>query len=175
MSRVDVDFDEFVRLNVDGLVRTAYMIVWDLREAEDLVQDSLFKVASSWSRVGLMTDPLAYTRKVLIHHALRQKGKHARRRAELEIQPHELGGEALALAGVERREELFSAVGQLPPRQRMTIVLRFYLDMSEAETARAMGCSVGTVKATHQKASPICARGSSRCHQRRFRSHDRSV
>jgi RNA polymerase sigma-70 factor (sigma-E family) len=146
------DFDGFVRANVDGLVRTAHMIVWDLKDAEDLVQDCLFKVARRWSRVGAMDDPLAYTRRVLVHLALRQAGRRARRRAELEATPaQEVADAAAALVGLETREELLEALSQLPPRQRAAIVLRYFLDLSEAETARALGCSVGTVKSNTSK------------------------
>jgi RNA polymerase sigma-70 factor (sigma-E family) len=151
MTRPQADFDEFVRANLDGLVRTAYMVVWDLKEAEDLVQDCLFKVARRWSRVGVMDEPLAYTRRVLIHLALRQSGRRARRRAELELTATETGAEAAALAGLGTRAELVEAVAQLAPRQRAAIVLRYFLDLSEAETARALGCSTGTVKSNTSK------------------------
>jgi RNA polymerase sigma-70 factor (sigma-E family) len=150
MAVMHVDFDQFVRANLDGLVRTAYMIVWDLKEAEDLVQDCLFKVARRWDRVGAMEDPLAYTRRVLLHLSLRQAGRRARRRAELQVTEVE-DAAAVALVGLETREELLEALGQLPPRQRAAIVLRYFLDLSEAETARALGCSAGTVKSNTSK------------------------
>jgi RNA polymerase sigma-70 factor (sigma-E family) len=150
MTDMHADFDEFVRANLDGLVRTAYMIAWDLKEAEDLVQDCLFKVARRWGRVGAMDDPLAYTRRVLVHLALRQAGRRARRRAELEVTAVE-GAVVAALTGLETREELLAALSQLPPRQRAAIVLRYFLDLSEAETARALGCSTGTVKSNTSK------------------------
>lgn len=142
------DFDEFVRANLDALVRTGYMVVWDLGEAEDLVQECLFKVARRWGRVGAMDQPLAYTRQVLIHLALRQADRRARRRAELGANNVERGADAAALASLGMRDELVDALGQLPPRQRAAIVLRYYLDLSESETASALGCSVGTVKST---------------------------
>jgi len=151
MTRAPSDFDEFVRANLDGLVRTASMIVWDLKEAEDLVQDALFKVARRWGRVGLMEDPLAYTRRVLVHLALRQSGRRARRRAELELRATEGGAEQAALVGLGTRAELVEALARLAPRQRAVIVLRYFLDLSEVETARALGCSVGTVKSNAAK------------------------
>lgn len=146
MGCAHADFDEFVRANLEGLVQTAYMIVWDLKEAEDLVQECLFKIARRWGRVATMDQPLAYTRQVLVHLALRQEGRRARRRAELEAEPSEGAAESPALVGVESRGELLEAIAQLPPRQRAAIVLRYFLDLSESETARALGCSTGTVK-----------------------------
>lgn len=152
MARADPDFEAFVVANLDGLRRTAYLIAWDEREAEDLVQECLLKVARRWRRVGTMDQPLAYARRVLIHLALRGAGRRARRRAELSVAPAELGSEAAALAGLETREELLQALAQLPPRQRAVIVLRYFLDLTEAETARALGCSTGTVKSNSSKA-----------------------
>lgn len=152
MRPVDPDFDRFVRSNLDGLLRTAYLIAWDAREAEDLVQDCLFKVARRWGRVGGMDEPLAYTRRVLIHLALRGSGRRARRRAELIVQAAEPGAEAAALTGLATREEVMAALARLPPAQRTVIVLRYFLDLTEAETARALGCSTGTVKSNAAKA-----------------------
>lgn len=151
MEHADADFDEFVRSNLRGLVQTACMIVWDVKEAEDLVQECLLKVARRWARVGAMEDPLAYTRRVLVHLALRQSGRHARRRAELEATVVDAGAESAGLVGLETREELIAALGELPPRQRAVIVLRYFLDLTEPETARALGCSTGTVKSNASK------------------------
>ena len=152
MARDAADFDAFVRDNLDGLLRTAYLIAWDAKEAEDLVQECLFKVACRWGRIAGMEQPLAYTRRVLIHLALRESGRRARRRAELGVRATELGAEAAALAGLETREELLAALAALPPRQRAVIVLRYFLDLTEVETARALGCSTGTVKSNAAKA-----------------------
>jgi len=152
MARVHPDFDAFVRDNLDGLLRTAYLIAWDAKEAEDLVQDCLFKVARRWGRIGEMEQPLAYTRRVLIHLALRQSGRRARRRAELDDRATDVGAEAAGLTGLDTREELLDALAALPPRQRTVIVLRYFLDLTETETARALGCSTGTVKSNSSKA-----------------------
>src|SRR5579863_43923 len=152
MSRTDAAFDSFVRANLDGLLRTAYLISWDAKEAEDLVQECLFKVARRWGRISGMEEPLAYTRRVLIHLALRESGRRARRRAELDVQALELGVEASGLTGLGTREELLDALAALPPRQRAVIVLRYFLDLTEVETAKALGCSTGTVKSNASKA-----------------------
>ncbi len=66
--------------------------------------------------------------------------------------PTEIGDDSLDFARLESRAELIAALRALPPRQRAVIVLRYFLDLSEAETAQALDCSVGTVKNTSSKA-----------------------
>jgi RNA polymerase sigma-70 factor (sigma-E family) len=152
MAHNDPEFDAFVRENLDGLLRTAYLISWDAKEAEDLVQECLLKVARRWGRIADMEQPLAYARRVLIHLALRETGRRARRRAELGAAATEIAAEAAGLTGLDTREELLAALAALPPRQRAVIVLRYFLDLTETETARALGCSTGTVKSNSSKA-----------------------
>jgi len=145
-------FDVFVKANADSLLRTAFLMVLDAREAEDLVQDCLLKVARDWPRVSSMREPIAYTRRVLINLTTDDARARARRRAELHETPAEFGADSSELSRFESRAELVAALRALPPRQRAMIVLRYFLDLSEAETARALGCGVGTVKSTSSKA-----------------------
>lgn len=140
------DFDRFVADNANALVRTAYLIVGDLHDAEDLVQETLLKVASKWPRVRRMESPLGYARRILINMALRGSSKRSRNRAELNATaPTETASDVALL---DSHDELFDALSALPPRQRAALVLRYFLDLSEAETAAALGCSVGTVKSS---------------------------
>ena len=78
------DFDQFVATHVDDLLRTAYLIVWDEAEAEDLVQECLLKVARRWPRIRRMEQPRAYARRMLVNLALDGARGRARRRSELE-------------------------------------------------------------------------------------------
>ena len=140
------DFNAFVAQNLEQLVGTAYLITWDSGEAEDLVQECLFKLARRWPRVRRMQKPKAYARRVLVNLALDGSRGYARRRGEL-------GGlsaiEAPArdlLEGVDTRVELLDALAQLTARQRAVLVLRYVNDLTEAQTAEALGCSPGTVK-----------------------------
>jgi RNA polymerase sigma-70 factor (sigma-E family) len=143
------DFDSFVAQSTGVLIRTAYLIVGDLPEAEDLVQETLLKVAARWHRVRRMEHPVAYARRILVNLALGGAATRGRRRRELT-------GEALPDRGYEPREagaidtqhELIGALAALPPRQRTVLVLRYFLDLPEAEVAAAMRCSLGTVKST---------------------------
>jgi RNA polymerase sigma-70 factor (sigma-E family) len=141
------DFDEFVAGNLDQLLKTAYLIAWDAGEAEDLVQECLVKVARRWPRVRGMAQPSAYARRVLVNLALDDARGRARRRAELERSPAVADGPARELlVGLETRAELLEALAGLTPRQRAVLVLRYFNDLTEAQTAEVLGCSPGTVK-----------------------------
>jgi RNA polymerase sigma-70 factor (sigma-E family) len=140
------DFDRFVDEGTDSLLWTAYLIVGDLHEAEDLVQETLFKVAKRWPKVSRMDYPAAYARRIVLNLALRGSPKRSRRRTELsETRP---GDAAAPAAPLDRHDELYAALAALPPRQRAVLVLRYFLDLSEAEVAAALQCSLGTVKST---------------------------
>ncbi len=152
MSPAKAEFDAFVNANLNGLLRTAFLITWDEREAEDLVQECLFKVARQWSRVGSMEQPVAYARRVLINLAIDDAKRRKRHRAELYEPAGEVGAEDLDFTRLESRAELVAALRTLTPRQRAVVVLRYFLDLSEADTAEALDCSVGTVKSTTSKA-----------------------
>jgi len=149
MDHRRADFENFVAHNTDALIRTAYLIVWDLLEAEDLVQETLLKVASRWHRVRRMTHPVAYARRILVNLALSGSDRRGRRRRELtgEQLPESVyePGESEA---IDTQDELVRALAALPPRQRTVLVLRYFLDLPEAEVAAAMKCSLGTVKST---------------------------
>ena len=140
------EFDRFVTESSNGLLRTAYLMVGDLHQAEDLVQETLFKVARRWPKVSRMDHPIAYARRILVNLALQGRPKWSRRRAELNEMP--LGDPALPAAPLDTHDELHDALLALPPRQRAVLVLRYFLDLPEAEVASALECSLGTVKST---------------------------
>ncbi len=141
------DFDDFVAGNVEQLLKTAYLITWDEGEAEDLVQECLFKVARRWPRVRRMAQPRAYARRILVNLALDAAGGRARRRGELDGSPAVADEPARDLLfGLETRDELLDALAGLTPRQRAVLVLRYFNDLTEAQTAEVLGCSPGTVK-----------------------------
>jgi RNA polymerase sigma-70 factor (sigma-E family) len=152
------EFDRFVARAADGLLRAASLITWDVAEAEDLVQECLLRVARRWPRVRKMKYPAAYARTVLVHLALDEGKRRTRRRSELQqaaagrLDEHEDDAADRVLGRVEAGADLLRALGELPPRQRVALVLRYFEDLSEAETAAAMGCSVGTVKSTTSRA-----------------------
>jgi RNA polymerase sigma-70 factor (sigma-E family) len=147
------DFERFVNANTDALLRTAYLIVWDLPEAEDLVQETLLKVARRWPRVSRMDRPAAYARRTLINLALGGSRGRTRRRRELTgAAPPDRPQTSGDRSSIDERDELLAALAELPPRQRAVLVLRYFLDLSEADVAAAMRCSLGTVKSTSSRA-----------------------
>ena len=155
-------FDRFVAAQSRSLLTTATLLTWDLGEAEDIVQECLLRVARQWPRVTRMEHPQAYARRVLVNLAIDGRDRRARRVLELagsDAQPaagrdaardgraHSTDADArVELLGT--REQLLGAIATLPPRQRAMLVLRFFEDLSEAQTAELLGCSVGTVKST---------------------------
>ena len=153
-QRAKADFEQFVTASSDALLRTAYLVVWDPVEAEDLVQECLLAVARRWPRVRRMDHPHAYARRVLVNLALDGAKRRTRHRQELvgddtatlaEV-PDESSARRLHAVGV--RAELIEGLGTLPPRQRAVLVLRYFEDLSEAQVAELLGCSIGTVKST---------------------------
>jgi RNA polymerase sigma-70 factor (sigma-E family) len=157
-DRAREEFDQFVERSVDGLLRTAYLVVWDLPAAEDLVQECLYRVARRWPRVRTMAYPQAYARRIVVNLALEEAPKRARHQAELSgavagtgpVLRDEWADQAIGL--VETRSELLDALGTLAPRQRAVLTLRYLEDLSEADVAEILGCSVGTVKSTASRA-----------------------
>jgi RNA polymerase sigma-70 factor (sigma-E family) len=140
-----VSFDAFVAARSQALVRTAYLLTRDHALAEDLVQTALAKAWFHWSRIH-EDSPEPYVRRILVT----TYATWWRRRWNGEIPTADLP-EAPTAHG-EDRLDLWDAIGRLPRRQRAVIVLRYYEDLSEAETARLMGSTVGTVKSQTAKA-----------------------
>ena len=152
-------FEQFVAETTDRLLLTTYLVSGDAGHAEDLVQESLFKVARRWSRVVSMDSPQAYARRVLVNLALDSSERRSVHRAELGASTDPTDGRQWesqlsrhALTTIDERMELIRALGALAPRQRATLVLRYFDDLSEAEVASTLGCSVGTVKSTTSRA-----------------------
>ena len=132
-----------------GLHRLAYLLCGDWHEAEDRVQDALSKAALHWRRIERVEHPDAYVRRILVNEC-----KSMWRRSWWRLRPGEPVevGVSDATDAVDARADLMHALRRLPLRQRATVVLRYYEDLSEAETARVLGCSIGTVKSQLHKA-----------------------
>jgi RNA polymerase sigma-70 factor (sigma-E family) len=154
-------FEEFVAGSTGSLLRTAYLVTGDAGHAEDLVQECLVKIARAWPRVVTMDSPQAYARRILINAALDDSKRRSRHRAELarpSLPERSLSRSWAAdiswgaFAAADDRLELIRALGELPPRQRAVLVLRYFDDLTETEVASTLGCSIGTVKSTHSRA-----------------------
>jgi RNA polymerase sigma-70 factor (sigma-E family) len=138
----DEDYTEFVHASWPVLYRTAYLMLGDRGLAEDLVQTALAKTYASWGKVRDLGAARAYARTTLVNTAtswFRKKGWRNER-------PTERLREQAYDEDPTVRPGLMQALGQLPPRQRAVVVLRFYDDLSVADTARTLGCAEGTVK-----------------------------
>ncbi len=150
--------DAFVAVAWSRLYRTAYLLTGDPHEAEDAVQTALAVVVERWSTIRRTDDPMVYARRVLATTAYRRTRRRREelarllrvRTAERHDEPQDRSGPTTD--GIVRREALVVALQELPARMRATVVLRFYADHSERETAELLGCSVGTVKSQTSKA-----------------------
>jgi RNA polymerase sigma-70 factor (sigma-E family) len=144
----DEEFDTFMRGRWPAMVRLAYALTGDAGHAEDLAQAAFARAYASWGRVKRAGDPDAYVRRIVIneHRSLFRKHRVT----------EELRGDLTDTAGQQRGPEeqqaLLDALRTLGPRQRAVVVLRYWLDLSEAETAAALNCSVGTVKSQASRA-----------------------
>ena len=140
-----VAFDEFVRARTPALARTAYLLTGDAHLAEDLVQTALFKAARAWHRIE--GDPEPYVRRILYN----QNVSWWRRRKVRETALGAYDG-ASAAGDSDLRLSLESALARLTERQRTVLVLRFFEDLTEVQTAHALGIAAGTVKSTTREA-----------------------
>lgn len=136
--RGTVEFDEFVRARLPHLLRFGRALTGDEHAAADLVQDALERTLLRWSHVAAH-DPEGYVRQAMVHRSISVWRK--LRRERLTDRPPER-----EYAVADRDDDLFEALRALPPRQRAVIALRYLEDLTEAQTAAVLGCSVGTVK-----------------------------
>jgi RNA polymerase sigma-70 factor (sigma-E family) len=143
------DFERFVQTRSVGLLRTAYLLTGDRHLAEDLLQDCLSRLAQHWESVQRQGNPEAYARRALYHRAV--DGWRARRRRPALVAPASgdtahRADPADQFAESDQRLLLQHALARLTPKQRAVLVLRFYEDRTETETAAILGWSVSTVK-----------------------------
>jgi RNA polymerase sigma-70 factor (sigma-E family) len=144
---VHADFIAFVDRRGRHHLRTAVLLTGDWHAAEDLVQSALVKLYRAWPRLDTTVDPDAYLRQVMVNTHRSWWRARWRRETPVEGFPDVAGGDDVedrfAVADVVRR-----ALATLPVRQRTALVLRYFEDLPEAQVARLMGCTTGSVK-TH--------------------------
>jgi len=146
-SRRDAEFTDFVRASSGYLTRTAFLLCGDADVAVELTQEALARTYAVWWRVR-PEDARGYARRVLVNLNVdrwRQRGPQA-----VELTDYATSGSAES--AYDDRDEVARLLRTLSPQQRQVIVLRYFDDLSEAEVARSLGVSAGTVKAA-------CSRG----------------
>jgi RNA polymerase sigma-70 factor (sigma-E family) len=134
------DFTEFVAARQAALLRTAYLLTGHRQDAEDLVQAALVKAVPHWDRIS--GDPEAYVRRIIAREHVSRWRRRRWREVSTDVVPD-------AVSPVLDHDEVLAlrdALTTLAPRQRAVVVLRYYEDLTEAQTAEALGISIGTVK-----------------------------
>jgi RNA polymerase sigma-70 factor (sigma-E family) len=143
LSFPDLSFPDFVVRQQQPLLRLAFLLAGDRGHAEDLVQTALMKTYRHWDRITRRGEPSAYVRRALVttHTSWRRRAWH-REQPTGRLPDVEAAQPADLLDG---DDVLHRALAALPPRMRATVVLRYYEDLSEQQTAQLMGCSESTV------------------------------
>ncbi|SNT36052.1 RNA polymerase sigma-70 factor, sigma-E family [Asanoa hainanensis] len=137
----DEGFRQFVRDQWAPLVRTAYLLTGDRGTAEDLVQAALEKTHRRWERIDT---PSVYVRRAMVNTA--SSWWRRRRPLEVPLLASDSPVRGDAFVQIEQRQQLLVALRRLPPRTQAVLVLRYFEDLSEADTATVLGCSIGSVK-----------------------------
>jgi len=145
------DFDGFVTARSAALLRTCYLLTRNWASAEDLLQTALAKTWFAWGRIEGNPEP--YLRAVIVNTYTswwRRRWSREQPMGELPEPAQRSGRDAMA--DVDDRDVLWAALGRLPKRQRAVVVLRYFEDLTEAQTAATLGVSVGTVKSQTSRA-----------------------
>lgn len=145
---VSPTFEEYVAARGRGLWSTAWLLTGDAQRAEDLVQTALVKCWRRWDQIAANGCVDGYVRRAMATTFTDWR----RRRWTGETPTADLPDGAAADADLAVRRDVLSALAHLPRGQRAVIVLRFYDDLTEAQTAHALGVSVGTVKSQTARA-----------------------
>lgn len=139
-------FSEYFTARREMVRRTAYLICGDWHWAEDLTQAAFIRLAAGWHRVQDPQALDAFVRTCLIRAYLAETRRQWRRRERTVAEPPDVAGVDDDAEVADRRVVFERALRRVPPRQRVTLVCRFYQGLDVAETAAALGCSEGTVK-----------------------------
>ncbi|MGW6912071.1 SigE family RNA polymerase sigma factor [Streptomyces sp. NPDC054940] len=145
-AQAQESFREFVANRSSTLLKTAVLLTGgDRHAAEDLLQNALIKAAGRWRRID---EPEAYVRQILYRQQISRWRLKWPRRELTVAEPPETGADPDAAPAAELRLLMRGALARLTDRQRTVLVLRYFEDLPEADVARILGCSVGTVRST---------------------------
>lgn len=148
-DRDEAEFETFVVARSASLLRTGWLMTGSEVAAQDLVQAALLKTWLRWPRVVRRDAPEVYVRRVMVSTLLSWR----RRKWVTELPQESVDGVVADEAnGADMRASVQAALTGLPIGQRAMVVLRFFDDLSEKQTAAALGCSIGTVKSQTARA-----------------------
>jgi RNA polymerase sigma-70 factor (sigma-E family) len=136
-------FERFVAEHGDRLLHTAYGLCGDWQHAEDLVQHALTAVARRWDAIE--SNPIGYAYRCVARSNI-DRWRALGRRPEVLLDPQKLAAAGPPVSDTHDDGTMLAALRTLPPRQRAIVVLRYLQDLSEVDTAHALGISVGAVK-----------------------------
>ena len=145
LVRHEVGFAGFVREHTPVLLRTAYLMTGNAQAAEELVQDTFVRLYPKWEKVESAEVPIAYVRRAMTNGYINFQRRAARREYAYEDVPERLD-EQDAFGQLADRDQIWAGLRALPERQRAALVLRFFEDLSDEESAAALDCRVGTVR-----------------------------
>jgi RNA polymerase sigma-70 factor (sigma-E family) len=149
LSEADASFVAFVESAWQRHLRLAMLLTGDRWQAEELLQDSLFRMYERWRRLSEHDDLHAYLRRVLMNNHTSMWRRRRRESLVAEVPDRAAPIRPDSHADVD---ELRRALKTLPSRQRAVVVLRLYEDLPERQVAQVLGCSVGTVKSQYARA-----------------------
>jgi RNA polymerase sigma-70 factor (sigma-E family) len=147
-TRRDDEYTEFVAARLQALRRLAHLLCQDWHHADDLVQLTITRLYVHWHQVRVMDYPEAYARTILVREFLRQRRSGWARKVSL---PGEIPDWLEVSDDRDDAIDVNAALAELPPRQRATLVLRFYCDQTVDQVAEVLGCSPSTVKSQTSK------------------------
>jgi RNA polymerase sigma-70 factor (sigma-E family) len=153
-AQLDAEFRDFMHGRWPAMVRLAYALTGDQGHAEDVAQAAFARAYASWPKVRRTENPEGYVRRIVINENRNRfrKQRVTERLTDAPPEPGPRAGAADVTRQYDERSALMTALRRLGPRQRAVVVLRYWLGLTEAETAAELNCSVGTVKSQASRA-----------------------
>jgi RNA polymerase sigma-70 factor (sigma-E family) len=152
-AELDEEFREFMQGRWPVMVRLAYGLTGDRGHAEEVAQAAFAKAYAAWPKVVRAGSPDAYVRQIVVNEFRNRFRKRRVHELFTDVLPDAITADTSP--GIDSRAALVTALRALAPKQRAVIVLRYWLDLTEAEAATALNCSVGTVKSQTSRALAI--------------------
>lgn len=144
VGRDEDSFADFARARLSALLRYAYLLCGNPATAEDVVQLTLARTYAAWPGVRTKANPEAYVRRAIVNAFFNRRRRPIREHPVADVP--DIAAPQDAVHRYDEQAAMWSALGELPDRQRAVLVLRYYEDLTEAEIAATLGCSLGTVK-----------------------------